>query len=45
MKFVKGVITGMIISAACMAACAEYTMGNRKVMKEGKKMIKKLGII
>ena len=45
MKFVKGMITGMIISAAFIAACSEDTMGNRKLMKEGKKMIKKLGII
>lgn len=45
MKFVKGMITGMIISTACMAVCAEYTMGNRKVIKEGKKLIRKLGIV
>ena len=44
MKFVKGMITGMAISAGVAMAYAEMTMGTNKMMKQGKKMMKKMGI-
>ena len=44
MKFIKGMLTGMCISATCMLAYEEYTMGNKKILKQGKKMLKKMGI-
>lgn len=45
MKFVKGMITGMIITAGAAMVCAECTMGSNKMLKQGKKMIKKMGIL
>lgn len=44
MKFVKGMITGMVITAGVTMICAEYTMGTNKMLKQGKKMMKKMGI-
>lgn len=44
MKFIKGMITGMAISAGVAMAYTEMTMGSNKMMKQGKKMIKKIGI-
>ncbi len=45
MKFVKGMIAGMVISAGAALVCAECTMGPNKMMKQGKKMMKKMGLI
>lgn len=45
MKFVKGMITGMVITAGAAMICAEYTMGSNKMLKQGKKIIKKMGIL
>lgn len=45
MKFVKGMVTGMVISAGIAMAYAECTMGTNKMMKQGKKMMKKMGIM
>ncbi len=45
MKFVKGMITGMAIAAGAAMLCAECTMGPNKMMKQGKKMMKKMGLI
>lgn len=45
MKFVKGMMTGMLISAGAAMMYAEYTMGPTKIMKKGKKIIKKMGLI
>ena len=45
MKFVKGMITGMIITAGAAIVCAECTMGSNKMVKQGKKMMKKMGLI
>ncbi len=45
MKFVKGMITGMVISAGAAMIYAECTMGPNKMMKQGKKMMKKMGLI
>lgn len=44
MKFVKGMITGMAISAGVAMVCAEMSMGSNKMMKQGKKMMRKMGI-
>ena len=45
MKFVKGMVTGMVISAGIAMACAECNMNSSKMMKQGKKMMKKMGIV
>lgn len=45
MKFMKGMIAGMVITAGAAMLCAEYTMGSSKMLKQGKKMIKKIGIL
>ncbi len=45
MKFFKGMITGMVISAGAAMVCMEMTMGQRKMLKQGKKIIRKMGII
>ena len=44
MKFVKGMITGMVLTAGVAMACAEYTMGTNKMLKQGEKMMRKMGI-
>ena len=46
MKFVKGMLFGTIVSAGLAIAYTE-TMGQnkKKLMKKGKQMIKKMGII
>ena len=46
MKFIKGMLIGSIVSAGIVIAYTE-TMGqdNKKIMKKGKQMIKKMGII
>ena len=45
MKFVKGMITGMIITAGAAMVYKEYTIGPNKMLKQGKKMMKKIGLI
>lgn len=46
MKFVKGMVIGSIVSAGLVLAYTE-TMGQdkKKIMKKGKQMMKKIGII
>ena len=46
MKFVKGMLIGSIVSAGLVIAYTE-AMGkdSRKLMKKGKQMMKKIGII
>ena len=45
MKFIKGMVTGVVLTCgACVAYC-ECTMGTNKMLKKGKKMMKKLGIV
>ncbi len=46
MKFVKGMLVGSIVSAGLVLAYTE-TMGQdkKKIMKKGKQMMKKIGII
>ena len=45
MKFVKGMITGMVLTAGVAMVCAECMVGPNKMMKQGKKMMKKMGLI
>ena len=45
MKFVKGMIAGMVISAGAAMLCTEYMMKPNKMMKQGKKVMKKMGLI
>ena len=45
MKFVKGMMTGMLLSAGAAIMYAEYTMGPTKLMKKGKKEMKKIGLM
>lgn len=45
MKFIKGMMTGMVISAGVAIAVCECTMGKNKMLKEGKKVMKKMGIL
>ena len=45
MKFVKGMITGMVITAGAAMMYAECMVGPNKMMKQGKKMMKKMGLI
>ena len=44
MKFIKGMMAGMVISAGVAMAYAEYTMGTNKMIKQGKKLMKKMGM-
>lgn len=46
MKFVKGMLVGSIVSASIVLAYTE-TMGQdkKKLMKKGKQIMKKIGII
>lgn len=46
MKFIKGMLIGTIVSTGLVIAFSE-TMGQdkKKIMKKGKQMIKKMGII
>lgn len=45
MKFVKGMVTGMVICAGAAAIYAECCgMDTNKMVKKGKRMMKKLGI-
>lgn len=44
MKFAKGLVVGTLISAGIALYCSETTKGTRKrMMKQGKKMIKNMG--
>lgn len=46
MKFVKGMIIGTLISAGAIMMYNETTNSNkRKVMKKGKQIAKKMGIM
>jgi hypothetical protein len=43
MKFVKGMITGMVVTAGVAMMYTEYFEKPNKIVKQGKKIIKKLG--
>lgn len=45
MKFVKGMITGMVIAAGAAMLCTECMAGPNKMVKQGKKVMKKMGLI
>ncbi len=45
MKFVKGVILGTIVSAGVALVYSENSMNKRKIMKKGRKIAKKIGIM
>lgn len=45
MKFVKGVIIGTCISAGAFMLYAESTKSGKKMMKQGKRFIKNMGIM
>lgn len=45
MKFVKGMILGTCISAGAFMLYSENNKKAKKMMKQGKKMIKNMGIM
>lgn len=45
MKFVKGLILGTVLSAGVAIAYTESSMNKRKIMKKGRKLAKKIGVI
>ncbi len=45
MKFVKGMILGTIVSAGVAMMYVDSTMNRRKIMKKGRKLAKKIGIM
>ena len=45
MKFVKGMILGTCISAGAFMLYTENSKKAKKMMKQGKKMIKNMGIM
>lgn len=46
MKFIKGIVMGSLISAGMMMMYTESSGTNKKkMMKKGKQMVKKMGII
>ena len=46
MKFVKGMIAGMVIAVGATMLCNEIScQGSGKMLKQGKKMMKKIGIM
>ena len=44
MKYVKGMLTGMLISAGVAMVYAECSMGTNKMLKKGKKMMRRMGM-
>lgn len=46
MKFVKGMIAGMVVALGATMLCEEMTgHSSNKMLKQGKKMMKKIGIM
>ena len=45
MKFTKGMILGGIITAGVMMMYADNNMNTKKMMKKGKQIARKMGII
>lgn len=46
MKFVKGMIAGMVIAVGATMMCNEMQgHGSHKMLKQGKRMMKKIGIM
>lgn len=45
MKFTKGMIIGSVITAGVMMMYGDNNMNTKKIMKKGKQLAKKMGII
>ena len=45
MKFAKGMILGGIIAAGVMMVYADNNMNTKKIMKKGKQLARKMGIM
>ena len=45
MKFTKGMIIGSVITAGVMMMYADNSMNTKKIMRKGKQLAKKMGII
>lgn len=45
MKFVKGMIIGSMVVAGVTMMCQEGMINKRKIMRKGKQMAKKIGVM
>jgi len=45
MKFTKGIILGSMITAGIMMMCSDNNMDTKKMMKKGKQLMRKMGIM
>ena len=45
MKFTKGIIIGSMITAGVMMMCSDNNMDTKKMMKKGKQLMRKMGIM
>lgn len=45
MKFAKGIIIGSMITAGIMMIYADDNMNTKKMMKKGKQLMRKMGIM
>lgn len=45
MKFTKGIIIGSVITAGIMMMYADDNMNTKKMMKKGKQLMRKMGIM
>ena len=45
MKFTKGLIVGGMITAGILMMCADNNINTKKIMKKGKQLVRKMGIM
>lgn len=45
MKFTKGLIVGGMITAGLLMMCSDNNMNTKKMMKKGKQLVRKMGIM
>lgn len=47
MKFIKGLMIGTLVSTGIAIMCNEYDLGmnKKKMIKKGKQLVRKMGII
>lgn len=45
MKFTKGIIIGSMLTAGIMMMYADNNMDTKKIMKKGKQLMRKMGIM
>ena len=45
MKFTKGLIVGGMITAGLLIMCSDNNMNTKKMMKKGKQLVRKMGIM